>query len=134
MMSIGTITRALVAWFVILVLAIGNGLFREAVLIPYLGTVPGMILSGVLLSGIIFFGAWLFLPWLATRFPAQRIAIGAGWLVLTLVFEFSFGLLEGKTLSGILEAYTFKDGNIWPIVLLVTAASPWLAGKFRDRA
>jgi hypothetical protein len=134
MMSIGTIARALVTWFAILVLAVGNGFFREAVLIPYLGTVPGMVLSGVLLSGIILLVAWVFLPWIATRVPAQRIAIGAGWLVLTLVFEFSFGWLEGKPTAVILEAYTFKDGNIWPIVLLVTAVSPWLAGKFRGLA
>ena len=43
-----------------------------------------------------------------------------------------FALLSrGKPLSEILEAYTFKDGNIWPVVLLITAAAPWLASMLR---
>jgi len=31
----------------------------------------------------------------------------------------------------LLEAYTFKDGNIWPIVLLVTLVAPLLAVRLR---
>lgn len=131
MMPIGTAARALVVWFAILLLAVANGLFREAVLIPMLGKAPGMVLSGALLSGIILAVAYLSLPWLATRVSAQLFAIGSWWLVLTLVFEFSFGFLGGKSLSQILEAYAFKDGNTWPIVLLTTLVSPWLAAKFR---
>jgi hypothetical protein len=68
---------------------------------------------------------------LAVRSASQLLLIGLGWLVLTLVFEFSFGLLRGVLPTEILAAYTFKGGNIWPLVLLVTAAAPWLAAKLR---
>jgi hypothetical protein len=73
------------------------------------------------------------LPWLHAR-GSQLILIGLGWLVATLIFEFSFGLLSGKTLGEILAAYTFKGGNVWPLVLLVVALAPWIAGKLRGVA
>ena len=130
-MIFGVAIKALVIWFAILVLAVVNGLLREKVLIPSLGAVPSMILSGILLSCLILAVAYLFLPWLGTRVSAQLLLIGAGWLVLTLIFELSFGLFRGMAPDEIIEAYTFKGGNIWPIVLLVTALSPWLAAKLR---
>ena len=46
--------------------------------------------------------------------------------------EFSFGhFIQGKPWPQLLEAYTFKDGNIWPIVLLVTVMAPYIAAKMR---
>jgi hypothetical protein len=129
--SIGLAVKAIVVWSAILVLAVANGFLREQVLIPGLGTAPGTVLSGVILSGLVLAVAYVFLPWLGARSPAQLVFVGAGWLVLTLIFEFSFGLSRGKTLLELLEAYAFKGGNIWPVVLLTTAVSPWLAAKIR---
>jgi hypothetical protein len=130
-MSGGIAVKALVVWLVILVLAVLNGLLREHALVPNYGAVLGVVLSGVLLSFFIFVVAYLLLPWVGAHGSRQFLLIGAGWLVLTLTFEFSFGLSRGKEFSALLEAYTFKGGNLWPIVLLVTAFSPWLVGKMR---
>jgi hypothetical protein len=130
-MPIAVAAKALAVWLAILILAVANGIFREAVLIPTLGKAPGLVLSGILLSLAILATAYLCLPWLAVRSASQLLLIGLGWLVLTLVFEFSFGLLRGVLPTEILAAYTFKGGNIWPLVLLVTAAAPWLAAKLR---
>ena len=118
-------------WVVILMLAILNGALRETVLIPQFGTATSFILSGVLLSVIIFVIANISLPWLGARRSTELVGIGLGWLTLTIVFEFSFGLLQGKSWQVLLEAYMFKGGNIWPAVLVVTALAPWLAAKFR---
>lgn len=125
------VAKALLVWLGILVLAMANGGFREAVLIPQLGQLAGLVVSGVLLASLIVLVTYIALPWLATRQLGQLMAIGLGWLVLTLIFEFSFGLLQGKSWPVLLEAYTFKGGNIWPLVLLVTACAPWLAAKLR---
>ena len=130
-MSFGVVVKSLIIWFAILVLAVVNGLLREKLFIPNLGDMPGMVLSGALLSCLILAVAYHFLPWLGVRVPDQLLLIGAGWLVLTLIFEFSFGFFRGETLTEILEAYTFEGGNIWPVVLLVTTVSPWLAARFR---
>ncbi|MDR1990880.1 MAG: hypothetical protein LBQ09_11710 [Acidobacteriaceae bacterium] len=125
--------RACGLWLVILVCAVANGVLREAVLIPTLGSAWGLILSGVLLSALVLLVAYLGLPWLRAR-GSERIVIGVGWLVATLIFEFSFGLLRGKPFEEILAAYTFKGGNIWPVVLLIVAVAPWVAGKLRGVA
>ena len=112
-------------------LVVANGAFREAELIPMFDTVPGLLLSGLLLSCLILAVAYLFLPWLGARAPLQLLLIGLGWLVITLIFEFSFGLLRGKALADLLDAYTFKDGNICPVVLVITVVAPWLPARFR---
>lgn len=123
--------KGVVIWLGILLLAIVNGLFREAILAPELGKVPGFLASGVLLSALILFVSWLTLPWFGHPNGRQCLAIGAGWLLLTLVFEFSFGLVRGLSWSRLLDAYTFRDGNIWPLVLLVTAMAPYISARVR---
>ena len=126
--------KALAIWVGILMFAVLNGVLRETILIPQLGTATSLILSGVLLSVIILVIAYFSLPWLGARRLAELAVIGLGWLALTIVFEFSFGLLQGKSWQVLLEAYMFKGGNIWPAVLVVLALAPWLAAKFRGWA
>lgn len=128
-----TILKALIIWICILTLAIANGLFREAVLLPAVGIPSAFILSGLLLSALIITVAWLSLPWLHLRSPGQVWLVGLGWLALTLAFEFSFGLAQGKSWPAMLEAYTLEDGNLWPLVLAVTTCAPFIAAKMRHK-
>ncbi len=123
--------KALLVWGVILLLAIANGGLRERLLVPWLGLNAGLVLSGLLLAALILGVAVVAVPWLGSRNPRELGWVGIGWLLATLVFEFGFGLLRGKPLGEILAAYTFRDGNLWPLVVLVTAAAPWLAGRIR---
>lgn len=130
-MLIKVASKALLIWAGILILAVANGLLRESVLIPALGSQIAQVLSGLLLSGLILGVAYLSLPWLQIRRPVQFWLVGSGWLALTLVFEFWFGRWQGKSWLELLEAYTFQGGNIWPIVLVVTALAPYIAAKLR---
>ena len=88
-MALQIAVKVLTVWLGILVLAIANGTLREAILIPALGRPSGLILSGVLLSGVILAVAYLALPWLGRAPVATYVAIGLGWLCLTLTFEFT---------------------------------------------
>jgi hypothetical protein len=127
--------KAFAVWLGILVLAIANGTLRVAILIPTLGKPTGLILSGALLSAVILAVTYYALPWIGRAPVASYVAIGFGWLCLTLAFEFAFGhFIQGKPWTQILEAYTFKDGNIWSLVLLITAVAPFVAAKFRGWA
>jgi hypothetical protein len=128
-MAVQLAVRTLAVWMAILVLAVVNGIVRESVLVPALGSAPGLFLSGLLLSCFILIAAFLALPWLGARSTRQLLLVGIGWVLLTLVFEFSFGWLQGMNLDELLSAYTFEGGNIWPVVLLVTAVAPWLAAR-----
>jgi hypothetical protein len=57
------------------------------------------------------------------------------WLVLTLAFEFAFGrLLQHKPWPELLEAYTLKGGNIWPVVLIIIVLAPFIAARLRGVA
>lgn len=126
--------KSLFAWLGILVLAVANGALREAVLIPLLGKVSGLVLSGVLLSLAIILVAYVLVRASPKIGLSQSLLVGILWLALTLVFEFSFGLyVQNKPLSDVLEAYTFKEGNIWPVVLLVTLLAPLFATRFHTR-
>lgn len=132
LLNLTIILKAFAAWFVILVLAIANGGLREAVLLPVLGKPWGFILSGLILSVLILVVAYFSLLWFGRVPVSNYLVIGMGWLFLTLVFEFVFGrFVAKKSWRELLEAYAFKDGNIWPIVLVIVALAPYLAAKFR---
>jgi hypothetical protein len=124
--------KAFTLWFAILILAVLNGGLREKVLISSLGSFGASIVSGAILSGGIFLVALLAVPWYGRLSSPQWLALGLFWLALTLAFEFSFGyFVQHKSWSEFLQAYTFEGGNIWPMVLVATWLSPWLAARCR---
>jgi hypothetical protein len=123
--------KAVLLWLAILVLAMLNGLLREAVLLPRLGRVEALVASGLLLSLLILLVAVIGAPWYGTPGP-NPWTIGALWLALTLSFEFGFGrLVQHRPWPELLAPYTFRGGNLWPLVLAVTAAAPRLAAWAR---
>jgi len=124
--------KTVAIWISILVLAVANGWLREAVLTPSLGRTAGLLLSGSLLSLVILAVAYASLPWLGAESTAELITAGSIWLILTLAFEIGYGyLIQGKSWPAILQAYTFHDGNLWPLVLWITAIAPYVASKLR---
>lgn len=130
-MTVGIVAKAVGIWVLLLVLAILNGVLREAVLDPRLGGMPGLVISGLLLCSFILGVAYLFGPRLGVLGSKQLWLLGASWLLLTLASEFSLGLLRSKTVMEILDVYAFKGGNLWPLVLMTTLAAPWLTARFR---
>ncbi|MGQ9696254.1 MAG: hypothetical protein ACUVWV_16090 [Thermodesulfobacteriota bacterium] len=131
-MTLAVTLKAIIIWFLILWLAILNGVLREKVLIPAVGSFTGFVASGAILSICIFLVAFAAGPWYGLLTSRAWLLIGVFWLLLTLAFEFSFGrFAQHKSWADLLQAYTFRGGNIWPLVLLVTFISPWLAAKCR---
>ena len=129
------IFKSLIAWLVILSLAVANGALREIVLIPVLGKTTGLVLSGALLSLLVALVSFLFVRLSHGITILQGLLVGVFWLCLTLVFEFSFGrYVQHKSWSELLDAYTFKDGNVWPVVLLVTLLAPSAAVLLQSRS
>ena len=124
--------KVFVLWIAILVLAMLNGTLREKALIPVIGSFGAFIASGIILSGCIFFVAYVAAPWYGALSSSQCLSIGLFWFLLTLAFEFGFGrFVQHKDWPQLFEAYTFKGGNIWPLVLVAAALSPWLVAKWR---
>ena len=134
-MPVNVWLKALALWLAILILAILNGVLREKALIPTMGSFGALIASGILLSACIFLVAFVGAPWYGRLSSSQWLLIGVFWLLLTLIFEFGFGrFVQHKNWPELFQAYTFEGGNIWPLVLVVTLISPWLAARWRGRS
>jgi len=126
--------KAFAIWWLILALAVLNGGLREVVLLPVLGKPAALVLSGVLLAACIVIVALVLVPRLGRLRVAQALQLGLLWLTLTLAFEFGFGYwVQGHSWSELLAAYTFRDGNLWPLVLVVIFFAPSLAVRFGKR-
>jgi hypothetical protein len=126
------LVRAVVVWLLLLVLAILNGAFREAVLNPALGPQMGHVVSTVLLSGLIVAVASVTVPWVGPVTSRGAFAVGILWMALTLAFEFGAGYwLFHQPLAELVNDYNLTRGRIWPLVLVATVLSPVLVGKRR---
>lgn len=126
------LTRALAAWTVLAVLAVGNGALRQFVLTPLMGQSAALPASGAVLCLVILPFAWLAHPRLNLTGAADAWRVGACWLSLTLVFEFAFGRwVADRSWAELLAAYDLSGGNLWTLVVLVIGCAPYLAGRLR---
>lgn len=125
------LVKGVAVWGVILVLAFANAGLREVILIPRFGNVRSLTASGVILSLLVLLVAYVSLPWMGAIRTRELLTIGLSWFALTLVFDLLLGRAQGERLRQQLDAYLFKRGNLWPVVLLVTASAPYLAAKLR---
>ena len=128
----GIFLKAAALWFAVLALAMANGIAREKVLVPAIGPFAALVASGIILSACVFLVALAAAPWYGRLSSMRWLGVGVFWLAMTLAFEFGFGrLVQHKGWTELFEAYTFKGGNIWPLVLLVVLLAPWAAAKLR---
>ncbi|WP_321324438.1 hypothetical protein [Thiomicrorhabdus sp.] len=119
-------------WLVIVIAAILNGIFHESVLVPTIGANFALPLSGILLSILVFIITFAFISFFDSTEPKVYIWIGLFWVLLTLSFEFLFGhYVIGNTWLEILQVFNIMKGDLFLLVLFVSAVSPWLAAKVR---
>lgn len=119
-------------WVLIMLAAIANGVIRETVLDPVLGTTLALPTSGLLLSLIIFGMSWLCVPLIGRARAPAWLAIGMLWVMLTLAFEYLFGhFVAGMSLREISQVFDLAAGNLFLLALLAAAFSPWLAARLR---
>ena len=126
--------RYLIAWFVLLVVAIINGGLRDftygkhvsELLAHQLSTLIGIALFAVVIHQYV--RRW---PPTSAR---QALAIGLFWTMLTVAFEFLFfHYVGGHPWSVLLANYDIAGGRLWPLILLWVLVAPYLfyrlAGK-----
>jgi len=126
------IVRSLVVWLCLMAIAIGNGVAREALLVPRLGAAAAHVVSTLLLGLFILAVAYVAIPWLAPESLGRAVVIGSLWLVLTLAFEFGFGhWVAGKSWHELFQDYDLLEGRVWAFIPVVTALAPAFAAKVR---
>jgi hypothetical protein len=79
------------------VIAVGNGAFRESILRPQFGELRARQLSTLLLIALLAVYVWIIVSIWPIESGCQAAAIGLIWLALTLIFEFALG----RSVSGL---------------------------------
>jgi hypothetical protein len=119
-------------WFVIFVAAVLNGTLREKVLMPAMGKSIALPLSGAILAVLVFLMTLLLVPLMGRKDGQTFLGVGVFWVILTLSLEILFGhFVAGKPWSEIWEVFNVMKGDLFVLVLFVTAVSPWLTAKIR---
>lgn len=116
--------KILLIWLCIIPIAIINGGFRDYVLIQYLTPSIALATSGIILSISILVISEIFLPRIKNFSKKDSIITGLLWMMLTISFEFYFGLSSGSSWRELLQAYNPIDGNLWILVIFTTLFSP----------
>ena len=117
--------RLLLAWLAMPLIAIANGTVREYLFKRWLPTEASafQLSTGtlILLLGLY---AYLIMPWLWLKTARDSWAAGVLWLLLTVGFETSFGLVAGKPMAELVDAYNVTNGNLWALIPLWTLLAP----------
>ncbi len=119
--------KYLLAWAPMVLIAIANGVIREAWYAKRLNELRAHQVST--LSGMLLFGIYI---WALMRIwppesKGQALFIGLIWLGLTIAFEFLFGhYIAGHPWSRLFQDYNILAGRVWAVVLLWVALAPSL--------
>lgn len=122
-----SLIKLLGLWVILAVAMIANGIVRETVLQPRFGSPLADGLSAALGIVIILVVTRPFFRPLAGATPPELLIVSGALVVLTVIFEFTFGhWVDGKSWRELAGNYAIWRGRLWPMVLLVLAASPFI--------
>jgi hypothetical protein len=129
------LTRYVLAWVPMLVIAVANSALRQTTfgkVLPELRAHQLSTLSGSVLIGLYI---WLVIRTWPPSSGREALLIGLVWLVLTVGFEFFMGLvLLHRPLSEVLREYNLVAGRVWLLFLIWLAAAPWVFFRLRSAA
>lgn len=122
--------KYLLCWFPMVLLAILNGAARDLGYKKYVGELAAHQISTFSLLVLIVIYSGLVVKWLPPSSEKQALFIGITWSILTLIFEFSFGMLRGNSWKQLLHAYNFTEGQLWILIPIGVAIAPYIMFKF----
>ena len=124
------LTRHILFWFALMLIAICNGVLREATYGKSVADLTAHQISTA--TGILFTGlaVWAFSRAFPLESQMQAWAVGLSWLVLTLIFEFIFGhYVTGHSWVKLLHDYDLLAGRVWVIFLIWLVTMPYIFYK-----
>ncbi|KYK36604.1 MAG: hypothetical protein HXS46_13775 [Theionarchaea archaeon] len=124
--------QAIGVWVLLLILAIINGVLRNEVYGPLMEELLAHQISTITAIVLFLVAMYVFFSKTNARYTGtDLIAIGALWLILTVVFEFMFGhYVMGNSWSRLFHDYNILEGRVWSLVLLTTVVGPFFIGKY----
>lgn len=124
-------TYALMVWVLFVVLASINGIVRDT----YYEDIVGELYAHQISSVILIFVMLLVMHVVFNKFRAVYTKkdlwlIGAGWLVLTVLFEIILGhYILGDGWGVVFADYDIFSGRLWLVVLGFVFVGPWLVAR-----
>ena len=127
--------ECILAWIPMLFIAIANGAVREIWLVNYfrelrahqVSSATGMVLLGIYI--------WVIIRNWRPESAATAIVIGLIWLVMTVAFEFLFGLyVRNLSWNQLFHAYNLFAGQVWVLVLAWVTLAPYLFYRLQKTA
>ena len=132
MISFSLFFKTAMLWFIIAVFAIGNGILRESVFVPYFGETVALPLSGITLSIIIFALTYLMFGLIGKKEDYVYLTIGIQWVAMTLIFEFVFGhYILKKSWIELFQVFNVLEGNLFLVALITSLVSPLLVSRIK---
>lgn len=130
----GVFVYPLGVWLAMAVIAVANGVFREAVIVPRTGEYPGHLVSTGLLVAAILLVSFLYFRRTSLAYTRAELAlVGVMWVVLTVGFEFVVGYVEDTPVAVTLGQYNLLAGQVWIFVPLTLLLAPLLFGWYLPR-
>jgi len=123
--------RAALVWMLFILAETGSGMVREIFIAPVIGALRARQLGVLAGCIIIFIIAWLTARWMGAGTRRQQLAVGAFWVLLTLIFEFALGRATGASWSRILSDYNPAHGGLMLLGLAFMFITPWLTRRLR---
>jgi hypothetical protein len=127
-MSAEVIIYAVVAWVVLLLLALTNGVIRNTFYEHRLGNLPAHYISVVtlivLISVISYFVVRLSTPPMTS---SGSFGVGVVWVILSVLFELGGGhYFAGLKWRQLLADYDISQGRLLGLVILAQLFIPWM--------
>ncbi len=121
------IRRYILFWFLLMMVAILNGILRQSLFLTSFGEHTAHQISTVTGIIFIFIVVWLLNKRWKIESRQQAVYIGLIWLLMTVLFEFGFGhFVMGHSWTHLLADYNLLAGRVWSLFLLFVFIVPSL--------
>jgi hypothetical protein len=125
--------RAVAVWLVIMAGESLHGVARVIFIEPLLGRFESRQLAVVTGTALIYGITWLAIGWIGAGGRRTLLAIGFGWLILTLTFEISVGRILGLSWTRIASDYDLRQGGFLLFGFVGMAFAPLATKCLRAR-
>ena len=121
-------TAAIVAWMFMMLAETGHAAVREIWLAPWWGALRARQIGVLIGSVLVLLIAWVCSRRIRAGTRRAQLTVGAVWVVLTLVFEFSVGRAMHLSWQRLFADYDPSQGGFMLLGLAVMFLAPlWVA-------
>ncbi len=116
-----------ITWFGIVVLGLVNATIHQVVYARFVSELAGHQISTLTFGILVGLYAWALSTFLKLHSPGQAIGVGLMWMILTVIFEFSFGhYVVGDSWSKLLGDYNILESRVWGLFILWVGLAPYV--------